>query len=489
MLNQVFEETCRSAGQRTALVFGNERHTYEQLEEQVAHSAAALKRHGVSGDKGVALILKNCPLFITAYLAASRLGVPAFLLDPGSTQSELHRIFSEASIAIAICEPSQQLTLERVRDETHQHFVIVIRNSGFVSAPDPLSEPPATQRYDSETAIVQYTSGTTGIPKCIVRSHRNLFCEARNFNETTRISAEDRILCTIPLYHSHGFGNALLGALYAGATLVLMEEFNRSEVAEIVEREKITVFPAVPLMFELLSQRRLGAHQRENSLRLVFSAGAPLSSKVASDFKDAFGVYVRQLYGTTESGAAAINIDTAPLETLESVGPPLRNTRIVILQESGELAPEGESGEIAIQSAALTLGYLGQPELTLQRFRQGWFCPGDFGRQDGRGFIYLEGRTDWLIMPSGKKVDLFEVEHVISSFAKVQEVAVVGIRDSHGERTLKAVVVPREACRAQEIIEYCRERMSDFKIPRRVEFVSELPRNKMGKVLRKLLVD
>jgi len=469
-------------------VFGNERYTYEQLEKQVAHFAAALKRHGVNGDKGVALILKNCPLFILSYLAASRLGAPAFLLDPGSTHTELQRIFSEASVAIAICEPSQQLTLERVREETHRHFVIMTRDSGLESAPDSLTEPPATERYDSETAIVQYSSGTTGIPKCIVRSHRNLLCEARNFNETSGFSADDRILCTIPLYHSHGFGNALLGAMYAGATLVLMEEFNRADVAEILRSEKITVFPAVPLMFDLLSQRGTSARRHENSLRLVFSAGAPLSAKVARDFKDGFGVYVRQLYGTTEVGSAAINLDAEPLETLESVGPPLRNTRIDILQESGGLAREGESGEIAIQSGAMTLGYRGQPELTSQRFRDGLFCPGDFGRKDDRGLLYLEGRTDWLIMPSGKKVDLFEVEHVISNFIKVQEVAVVAIRDNQGECALKAVIVSREACRAQEIIDYCRERMSDFKIPRRVEFVSELPRNKIGKVMRKLLV-
>ena len=136
----------------------------------------------------------------------------------------------------------------------------------------------------------------------------------------------------------------------------------------------------------------------------------------------------------------------------------------------------------------MTLGYLGQPELARHRFRNGSFFPGDSGRKDDRGFLYLEGRSDWLILPSGKKVDIFEVEDVIGTFAKVQEVAVVGIPGYQGEFMLKAVVVSREACREQEILDYCRERMSDYKIPRQVEFVPELPRNKMGKVLRKLLV-
>jgi long-chain acyl-CoA synthetase len=469
-------------------VFGDNRYTYAQLEDQVARCAGAMKRLGVTDNAGVALVLKNCPLFIVSYLAASRLGAPAYLLDPGSKPGELLRVFSESSVAMAICEPSQRLPLEQIRAENDQHFQILVRDAGSYDIFNHLDKSSPAQIYDSKAAIVQYTSGTTGIPKCIVRSHRNLFCEAANFNETTGISADDHILCTIPLFHSHGFGNAFLAAMYAGATLVLMEDFNRAVVAEIVEREKITILPAVPVMFELLAQTGPNRHRRGNSLRLAFSAGASLSPKVAREFKDSFGVYVRQLYGATEVGAAAINVDIDPLETLESVGLPLRNVRIDVLQESGEPALPGERGEIAIQSGAMTLGYLGQPELTRQRFRDGSFCPGDFGRKNDRGFLYLEGRTDWLILASGKKVDLFEVEDLISKFAKVREVAVVGVPGYLGETILKAVVVSREACREQEIVEYCRERMSDYKIPRKVEFVKELPRNGMGKVLRKHLV-
>lgn len=488
MLNRVYEESFRSAAHRTALVFGDARYTYAEVEDQVARCAAIMKRQGVSGNSGVALVLENCPLFIFSYLASSRLGAPAYLLDPSSRQSELLRIFSESNVALAICEPSQQLPLEQVRDATDRSFGIRVRDARFDGAVDHIDEPAAAQAFDSQPAIVQYTSGTTGIPKCIVRSHRNLFSEAKNFNETTGISAEDRILCPVPLFHSHGFGNAFLGAMYAGATLVLMERFNRAEAVEIMEREQITVLPAVPIMFELFSQRLSNRSRKGTSLRFAFSAGAPLPTKVAREFKDGFGVYVRQLYGATEVGAAAINTDNDPLESLESVGPPLRNVRIDVLSEDGEPASPGEKGEIAIQSAAMTLGYQGQPELTNQRFRQGSFRPGDFGRKDCRGFLYLEGRTDWLILSSGKKVDLFEVEDVINTFAKVQDVAVVRVPGYLGEHILKAVVVSREACREQEIIDYCRERMSDYKIPRKVEFVPELPRNKMGKLLRKLLI-
>ena len=333
MLNRVFEERFRSAGRRTALVFGDDRWTYAELEDQVARCAGALKGLGVTGNAGVALVLENCPLLIFSYLASSRLGAPAYLLDPGSKHSELYRIFSESRVALAICEPSQQLTLEKVRIETNQRFVILVRGTGLESAAGHIVEPAAAAVFDSEPATVQYTSGTTGIPKCIVRSHRNLLSEAANFNETTGISTDDHILCPVPLFHSHGFSNAFLGAMYAGATLVLMERFNRAEAVEIMERERITVLPAVPLMFELFSQRKSNRGRRGTSLRLAFSAGAPLPSKVAKEFKDGFGVYVRQLYGATEVGAAAINTDIDPQETLESVGLPLRHVRIDIFRE------------------------------------------------------------------------------------------------------------------------------------------------------------
>ena len=350
------------------------------------------------------------------------------------------------------------------------------------------TEPPPSQTYENEIAIVQYTSGTTGIPKCTARSHRNLACEARNFNLTTGVAADDRVMCTVPLYHAHGFANAFLAALYAGATLVLLEEFNRAAVVELLARERITIFPAVPLIFDLLARRVMGQSRPGNSLRLVFSAGAPLSSAVAREFREAFGVYVRQLYGTTEVGSAAINLDLNLQATLDSVGLPMRNVRIEILREDGSIAASGEEGEVAIQSPNAPEGYYRQPELSEQKFRHGYFWPGDVGRKDERGYLYIQGRAAWLVSSAGRKVDPLEVEAVIAAFPKVQEVVVVGVPGYLGEHVVKAVVVARETCQEQEIVDFCRDRLADFKIPRLVEFVSEIPRSAIGKVLRKDLM-
>src|SRR5271165_5805778 len=164
MLNRIVQDVCRTGGSRAALVFGNERYTYAQLEEQVARCAAALKKSGAEPERGVALVLKNSPEFIFTYLAASRLGVPAFLIDSGSKISELRRVFSENHVAVALCEPEQVSSLEQVRQETGRHFSICSRGDNFEGWMGRTTEPLPSRIYEDEIAIVQYTSGTTGVP-------------------------------------------------------------------------------------------------------------------------------------------------------------------------------------------------------------------------------------------------------------------------------------------------------------------------------------
>ena len=175
---------------------------------------------------------------------------------------------------MAVVESEQVASIEQVRTETGQRTSTYSRGGNFETLLGGATEPVPSRKFEDEVATVQYTSGTTGIPKCTARSHRNLACEARNFNLTTGVASDDRILCTIPLYHAHGFANGFMAALYAGATLVVMEEFNRAAVVELFARERITIFPAVPLIFDLLSRRVMGQSRPGNSLRLVVSAVA-----------------------------------------------------------------------------------------------------------------------------------------------------------------------------------------------------------------------
>ena len=489
MLNHILDDSVRQYGSREALVFGEDRYNYTRLREMIERCAAGFEMYGANNGHAVALLLKNSPEFVFALLGAARLGVPALLLDPGFKTFELRRIFSENRLAAAVCEPELLPRLEEVRALSGQRFPIFVRGGSFAALLQAPAGPSVPHIRTDQIATVQYSSGSTGIPKCVARSHQNLYWEAVDFNETTKVSAEDRFLCTIPLFHAHGLGNAFLASLYAGATLVLTEEFNRAAVLELLERERITVFPAVPFIFDVLVRYVRGETSKpKHRLHLVFSAGAPLAPEISQGFHQQFGVYIRQLYGSTEVGSASINLEADIDSTLESVGRPMKNVRIEIFREDGSPTGQDEVGEVAIQSSAMPAGYLRQPELTLQKFRDGFYWTGDLGRRSSRGLLYLTGRGPWLVSSSGEKVDPQEVEAVIAAYPKVKDVVVVGVPGHLGEQVVKAVVVPHESCLPQEIVSYCRDKLADFKIPRLVQFVREIPRSPSGKILRKDLI-
>lgn len=489
MLSRILRRAGRIHGEREALTCGGERYTYAELWDRVCRCAAGLEHCGVGTDRGVALVLKNSPQFVLAMFAAASLGARVLLLDPDSKPTELTRALNEHPLAAVVCEPALAETLGKIRQTCAHSFRIFVRGDDFDSLSNHGSKNFAERMCRDQIATVQYSSGSTGIPKCVARSHRNLYWEARNFHRTVKVVAEDRILCAVPLFHAHGFSNAMLAAFYAGAALVLVEEFNRAEILRRIADDRITVLPSVPFILDLLSTYLRGESAKlRHSLRLVFTAGAPLSLQTARNFQGQFGIYPRQLYGSTELGSASINLSPDVADTLTSVGQPMHNVRIRIFRQDGVLAVLGEVGEIGVQSPAMPDGYFHQPDLTHEKFRNGFFFPGDLGRITPNGHLYIVGRTSVLVSSAGKKVDPCEVEKVIADHPKVSEVVVVGVPGRLGDSIVKAVVVLKEDCQEQEIVNHCREKLSDFKIPRVVEFVSQIPRSPSGKILRKNLL-
>jgi long-chain acyl-CoA synthetase len=340
---------------------------------------------------------------------------------------------------------------------------------------------------DYLAALYMYSSGSTGKPKRVTRTHVQLSDERKALAATIHLTESDRILCTVPLYHAHGFCNCLLAALLTGGTLVIVPgEFNPRETLRALSGESITIYPAVPFMFKMLTEVFIKNMPDLRQLRLVFSAGAAMPEQVGQRFEEIYGVPVRQLYGSTETGAISINL-AGGAGTETSVGMPLVGYRIDILDESGTPARQGEVGLVAIRSPAMAHQYDGLPEMTAECFVGSYFLPGDMGCKDELGNLYIKGRKKLMINVAGNKVDPLDVEAVIGRHAKVSEVVVVGEADPiYGER-VKAVVVANEACEASEIIRYCATRLAEYKVPRQVEFRSDIPRSPLGKILRKYL--
>ncbi len=240
-------------------------------------------------------------------------------------------------------------------------------------------------------------------------------------------------------------------------------------------------------MLDALARTHIKEPGDISSLKLVISAGAPLSEHIFRAFHSKFGIYPRQLYGSTETGVISINLGDSIEERFGSVGRAVKNVEVLILDDNGQEVQSGQVGEIAVKSPSMTTGYYGLPEETAAVFKNGYYFTGDLGRIDPKGYIYIVGRKKLFINISGNKVDPGEVENVLTSHPLVKEAAVLGVSDDKGGELVKSVLVTEDDVESGEIMEYCSDRLAGYKVPRIVEFVNELPRSPSGKVLRERL--
>jgi long-chain acyl-CoA synthetase len=355
------------------------------------------------------------------------------------------------------------------------------------------SEPAKLDRRSPEEPLVyMFSSGSTGRPKRVARTHGQLRGEAEYY-DWMGIKPEDKIFCTIPLFHTYGMGCCMVAATRTGATLVLLEDPNpfllrRQRAMELIETEGVTIYPGVPFNFRLMAEAPASADL--SSIRLAFSAGTALPRPFFDGFLEKFGVPVRQLYGCTEAGTLTANLDDDPVASFESVGKPVDGVQVLVEDEEGELVPPGTVGEIAVKSPGLTSGYSDMEELNRQAFRDGFFLSGDLGQLDEDGRLTITGRKKLLIEVGGYKIDPIEVEDVVIAHPKVAEAVVVGVGTKvPGEEQVKAVVVPSDALDEKDLIGFCQQRLANFKVPQIVEFREEIPKSPLGKILRKYLID
>jgi long-chain acyl-CoA synthetase len=276
---------------------------------------------------------------------------------------------------------------------------------------------------------------------------------------------------------------SMMASLRAGATLYPVPKFERQAIAEMIQEHRISVFIGVPFMFGVMAKTNYGRRPDFSSLRLCISASAPMPPKLNRQFYEKFGIYVRQLYGSTETGTISVDLSPDIERSLESVGTPIAGVDVEIYSENSQRTPTDEIGEIAVKSPAAIKSY-GSDDFDNDAFRNGYFFTGDLGRRGQNGLLYLVGRKKLFINKGGYKVNPREIEELLESHPKVEEAVVVGLPTSFGDEKVKAVVVLSDPCTEKEIIEHCRGRVADFKIPSLIEFREALPKTATGKVRR-----
>lgn len=498
MLLQLLYEHADADPDRTAVVYRDERLSFAALVERIERLASGLADLGIEPGDAVGLVLRDDPWYLASFHAVAALGAKVVPANPAFKQPELEFWFRSTGVKAVISDERTAGVCERiVAGFDHPVTVIgsgaghgsVVTLAGLVEAGSPGRLGP---RSPEEPLVGQFSSGSTGRPKRLDRTHAQCVAEAEAYL-ALGLDTEDKILAAVPLFHTWGMGACIFGAAISGATLVILEDphpflLKRHRALELIEAERITFFPGVPFNYRLMAESPSDADL--SSLRLCFTAGMAMPRETFEAFGERFGVLVRQLYGSTETGMIAANLSDDPVGTFASVGRPVKGIELGIVDDDGEPVPEGEIGEVTVAGAALTEGYADLPELTAVAFREGRYFTGDLGRIDADGMLYIEGRKKLLIETGGFKVDPIEVEAVLLDHPAIAEAVVVGVdTDVAGEQRVKAVLVPTGSePEAREMILYCRERLANFKVPQEVEFRDEIPKSPLGKVLRKYLV-
>jgi long-chain acyl-CoA synthetase len=491
------EAVCARAPNKVAIARGDTTLTYEALVSRARALSAELAGAGVQPLDRVAVILPNGPEFAIAAYAIWQLGATVLPLHVRFQEEEIQRYVLDCGVRTIITTQRLQTVVESMQRKAvgiEHAWLCTTEDSAWRYVGGAQTQPtrPPLHRAPlhvepSSAALTQYSTGSTGFPKRVTRTHQQLLGEFDAIAEVMGITERDRILGVAPFFHNYGLMNVLLCGTLSGAAIHTMDDFFARDAARLVEAAKITGFPGVPFMHQLLADLR-GAADLSN-LRYVLSAGAPLSAATADAFKAAFGVSIRQLYGSTETGVISIEAASASENLEPSVGYPIPGVSVRIVDENGRDVPGGAEGQVAVASKYAASTYENVEGRGESHFTDGRFFPGDIGSLGADGRLTLSGRKRQFINVAGNKVDPVEVESVLREMPMVREVVVVGVPDGAAGEKLKAVMVTSSAVTRKEVLDHCSAKLADFKRPRVIEFRTEIPKSPLGKILRKYLIE
>jgi long-chain acyl-CoA synthetase len=491
-VTQNVEQAARIFPDKPAIIFEDRQITYGQLDGQAGRLADSMKKKGVKQGDRVALYLPNIPEFIVCYMASLKIGAIAVSVNPMLKSAELKYILNDSG-SVLLCAVGELLPNVKREDYPGLQHVLICEGDaqGNPTIDDWVGEASEVLRAADldreETAVILYTSGTTGFPKGATLTHGNVVSNSWSAAHHSGYTADDRLSLFLPLFHVFGQNYIMNGTFNACATLVLFRRFVPDEVLKSFDQHRVTLFFAVPTIFINLLNMDLAAYDL-SSIRYEFSAAATMPEEISIKWKQRFGRRIFEGYGLTESSPfACYNHDYC--HKFGSIGTPVENVEVKILDEfDAEVAP-GEWGEICIKGPGVMKGYWNKPEETAKALRNGWLHSGDIGKKDEEGYVYIVDRVKDMINAAGFKVWPAEVEHYLYRHPAIKELAVYGIPHPEKGEAVCASIVLKEGAQAtsEEIIAYCRENMAAYKIPKRVEFVQELPKSATGKILKRTL--
>ncbi|MBA3263216.1 MAG: long-chain fatty acid--CoA ligase [Thermoleophilaceae bacterium] len=488
-LARILTETAAQHGDLTAFKLDDVELSYAALDESSARIASLLKAKGVGTGDRVGLMLPNVPYFPAIYYGILRAGavvvpmnvllkgreVTFYLQDPGARV-----VFAWHEFAEAAGEGADQAGSECILVKPGEFEQLVVAHE-----PDP----DVADRAEGDTAVILYTSGTTGQPKGAELTHANLYRNCSTTSSTLGgFGVGDVLLGALPLFHSFGQTCTMNSAVCTGATVTMLPRFDPDKALEILERDRVTVFQGVPTMYNAMLHAEGADAADTSTLRLCMSGGAAIPVELIRAFEDKFGCAILEGYGLSETSPVASFNHPDKERKPGSIGTPIAGVEMEAWDDNGDEVPQGEVGEIVIRGHNVMSGYWNRPEATSEAINsQGWFRTGDMARVDEDGYFFIVDRKKDLIIRGGYNVYPREIEEVLYEHPAVQEAAVVGVPDEAlGEEVGAAVVLRKgESLGADELKAFIKEQVAAYKYPRKIWFVDELPKGPTGKILKR----
>jgi long-chain acyl-CoA synthetase len=488
-LATILTETAERGGDRTAFKLDDMELNYSLLDEASARVAALVKSKGVEPGDRVGLMMPNVPYFPAIYYG---------ILRAGGVVVPMNVLLKAREVAFYVEDPEAELLFAwgdfgeaaEAGAEKAGTEVILVKPGEFEQLlADQEPDRDMAERSGEDTAVILYTSGTTGKPKGAELTHANLYRNSKGVSEKLgEMGAEDVLLGALPLFHSFGQTCTMNSAVSVGATVTMLPRFDPDKALQIIERDRVTIFQGVPTMYNAMLHSESCDSADCSSLRTCMSGGAAMPAELMRAFEEKFGCVILEGYGLSETSPVASFNHPDRERKPGSIGTPIEGVEMQVWDDDGNEVPQGEVGEIVIRGHNIMKGYWNRDDANKEAITgDGWFRTGDMAKMDEDGYFFIVDRKKELIIRGGYNVYPREIEEVLYEHPAVQEAAVIGVpHDELGEEVGAAVVLKDgESVEADELGSYVKEQVAAYKYPRRIWFVDELPKGPTGKILKR----
>ena len=467
--------------------------TYKEFEAAVKRTAALLAENGIGKGDVVSLLLPNSVEYVIAYFACWQIGALAGPINSLLKAQEIAYVITNSEAKAWIVSSEFLPVVEALRDELRQQLRVVIPFDNEAETTYGIDETlaPELDLTPDDEAIIIYTSGTTGKPKGCLLTHGNVIANARQISSWLSFTETDRLLTMMPLFHMNAVSVTTMSALYAGGSTVVSQKFSASRFWQIISDYQITSFGSVATMLSMLLSTYpdgVPAGLNTEQLRFAMCGSAPVPAEVLRRFEETFNCLVIEGYGLSESTCRSTFNPPDKRRRPGSCGVPIGNEMAVVDEEDREV-PNGELGEIVLRGENILKGYYKNETANETAFRNGWFHTGDIGYRDADGYYFIVDRKSDMIIRGGENIYPREIDEVLYQHPNIAAAAVVGIPDKlYGEEVAAVVVLKNGASSSeQEVIEFCKARLADYKCPKMVRFVEDIPKGPTGKLLKREL--